>query len=159
VLTISRAVVEVNPKFHPTGERFWVKEYPKDKEYRRFKLSSQIVHKLKAHRDAGHLKPNNLLFAIRDQQNSRPSLQVVLNPDELELTEPNEGGRQYKHGTLSGYAAAKCRCERCRAAYASYRAQRRAEGKDNPRKLRIRHADDEGISPMTGSGDKSGILL
>ncbi|MGH3696685.1 MAG: tyrosine-type recombinase/integrase [Pseudonocardiaceae bacterium] len=144
VLTISRAVVEVNPKFHPTGERFWVKEYPKDKEYRRFKLGSQIVGKLKAHRDAGQLKPNDLLFAIRDKQNNKPPLRIVLDPDELGLTEPNEKGRQYKHGTLTAYAAAKCRCEHCRAACAVYRAQRRAQGKDNPRKPRVRHTDDEG---------------
>lgn len=31
VLTVSRGVVEVLPKFHPTGGRFWVKDYPKDK--------------------------------------------------------------------------------------------------------------------------------
>jgi hypothetical protein len=46
---MSRAVVELNPHFHPDGGRFLVKEYPKDKEYRRFKLSAQIVAKLGAH--------------------------------------------------------------------------------------------------------------
>ena len=35
MLTVSRAVVEVNAKFHPTGGRFLVKDYPKDGEYRR----------------------------------------------------------------------------------------------------------------------------
>src|SRR6266851_5683994 len=49
VLTISRTVVQVDPKFHPTGERFLVKEYPKDKEYRRLKLSPQLTAKLAAH--------------------------------------------------------------------------------------------------------------
>jgi integrase len=34
ILTISRTVVQVDPKFHPSGLRFLVKEYPKDKEYR-----------------------------------------------------------------------------------------------------------------------------
>ena len=43
VLTISRTVVQVDPKFHPDGERFLVKEYPKDKEYRRLKLSAQLT--------------------------------------------------------------------------------------------------------------------
>src|SRR5262249_42792010 len=51
----------------------------------------------------------------------------------LGMTEPNETGRSYRHGTLSAYSAAKCRCTHCRAAVAAYRAQRRAEGKDNPR--------------------------
>ena len=49
MLTVSRAVVQVNPRFHPDNGRFLVKPYPKDKEYRRFKLSAQITAKLKAH--------------------------------------------------------------------------------------------------------------
>jgi len=36
VLTVARVVVELNPKFHPHGKRFLVKDYPKDKEWRRF---------------------------------------------------------------------------------------------------------------------------
>ena len=44
--TVSRAVVQVDPKFHPEGSRFLVKPYPKDKEYRCFKLSGQITTKL-----------------------------------------------------------------------------------------------------------------
>jgi integrase len=144
VVTVSRAVVQVNPKFHPQGERFLVKEYPKDKEYRRFKLSAQIVDKLKAHRDAEKLESNDLLFAIRDQENAKPTFRVVPNAEKLGLTPPNEKGRQYKHGTLSGYGLGKCRCEDCRAACAIYRAQRRAEGKDNPRGPRLRATDEDG---------------
>ena len=49
MLTISRAVVQVDPRFHPGGGRFLVKPYPKDKKYRRFKLSAQITAKVKAH--------------------------------------------------------------------------------------------------------------
>jgi integrase len=40
MLTASRAVVEVNAKFHPDGGRFLVKNYPKDGEYRRIKLTN-----------------------------------------------------------------------------------------------------------------------
>jgi integrase len=141
MLTISRAVVEVSPKFHPEGGRFWVKEYPKDKEYRRFKLSAQIVAKLQAHVDALRLGSEDLLFAIRDQEHKSSPLRVVPNPDELGLTEPNEKGRRYKHGTMTAYGAGKCRCEYCRAACAIYRAKRRAEGKDSPRQRRIRDTD------------------
>ena len=46
------------------------------------------------------------------------------------MTEPDEKGRRYRHGTLTAYNAGKCRCEHCRGAYASYRARRRAQGKD-----------------------------
>ena len=48
------------------------------------------------------------------------------------MTEPNENGRRYRHGTLTAYNAARCRCEHCRGAYADYRAGRRAGGKDEP---------------------------
>jgi integrase len=141
VLTVSRAVVEVNPKFHPEGKRFIVKEYPKDQEYRQFKLGVQIIEKLKIH--AKGLGSNDLLFAIRDQQ-KKPTLRVAPDPDKLGLTPPNGKGRQYKHGTLSGYGAGGCRCDDCTAACTIYRAQRRALGKDNPRKPRLRQTDDDG---------------
>jgi integrase len=144
VLTVSRAVVEVNPKFHPQGERFYVKQYPKDREYRRFKLSTQITEKLTAHRDAKQLKPNDLLFAVRDQGRSTPMLKAVPNPDELGLTPATPEGRQYQHGTLSAYNAGQCRCQHCRTAYALYRAKRRDAGKDNPRPPRIRTTDTDG---------------
>lgn len=57
------------------------------------------------------------------------------------LTLTNGKGLQCKHGTLSGYNAAQCRCEHCRAAYTIYRAQRRAHGKDNPRTPRTLNTD------------------
>ncbi|HEX6234455.1 MAG TPA: tyrosine-type recombinase/integrase [Jiangellaceae bacterium] len=141
VLTVSRAVVEVNPKYHPTKGRFLVKDYPKDREYRRFKLSEQIVEKLRAHITAKDLGVDDLLFAMNeaDQPKARP--RVVPDPDSLGLTEPNTKGRSYKHGTLSGYTAGLCRCDYCRAAFAIYRARRRAQGKDDPRMPRVRETD------------------
>jgi integrase len=142
VLTVSRAVVEVNPKFHPEGKRFIVKNYPKDKDYRQFKLSEQIVEKLKTH--AEKLGPDDLLFAIRDQRDLKVTLRVIPDLDKLGLTPPNDKGRQYKHGTLSGYGAGRCRCDDCRAACTIYRAQRRTQGKDNPRTPRLRQTDDDG---------------
>src|SRR5690348_13455139 len=41
IVTISRTVVEVMPQFHPDGGRFLIKEYPKDREWRRFRLSKE----------------------------------------------------------------------------------------------------------------------
>jgi len=141
VLTVSRAVVEVNPKYHPTGGRFLVKDYPKDREYRRFKLSEQIVDKLRAHIQAKDLGADELLFAMREADQPKARLRVVPDLDSLGLTEPNAKGRSYKHGTLSGYTAGRCRCDYCRAAFAIYRAKRRAQGRDNPRTPRTRETD------------------
>ncbi|MFG1861049.1 tyrosine-type recombinase/integrase [Microbispora bryophytorum] len=142
ILTVSRAVVEVNPQFHPTGGRFLVKEYPKDKEFRRLKLTRQLVDKLSLHIEERELGPNDLLFMWRQESAPRTKLRVVPDPEQLGLTPPNAAGRQYQHGTLMGYNSGKCRCEHCRAAIALYRAQRRqTEGKNSPRGRRIRDTD------------------
>ena len=65
MLTVSRTVIQLNPKFHPDGLRFLVKPYPKDKEYRRFKLSQQITAKIEAHIEAERLSAGDLLFSLR----------------------------------------------------------------------------------------------
>ena len=129
LLTVSRAVVQVNPKFHPEGLRFLVKPYPKDKEYRRFKLSQRLVGKLVTHIKTHQLRDDDLLFTIQ-RQDSLPQLRAVPDLATLGLTEPNTPGRRYRHGTLSGYAAGRCRCEHCRAAYATYR--RPPRGRQGP---------------------------
>jgi integrase len=135
VLTVSRVVVELSPKFHPDGGRFIVKDYPKDQEHRRLKLSGQIVAKIKAFIEAHGIGDDDLLFAMH-QLPQQPTLRVLADPGTLGLTEPNDAGRRYRHGTLSAYSAGKCRCEHCRGAYARYRAQRRAAGRDQPRARR-----------------------
>lgn len=140
ILTISRAVVELPPDEHPSGGRFLVKDYPKDKEYRRFKLSAQITAKIVAHIEACGLGLDDLLFSYQapDRPAARHRAALTQSPG---MTDPDEKGRRYRHGTLTAYNAAKCRCEHCRGAYASYRAARRAVGKDSPRAPRVRETD------------------
>lgn len=140
-LTVSRAVVEVKPKFHPARGRFLVKDYPRDREYRRFKLSAPVAEKLQEHVRLRSLSPDDLLFAMRNDERPQIRQRAVPNPTSLGLTEPNEKGRQYQHGTLSGYTAGRCRCDYCRVAFASYRAKRRAQGRDNPHTPRVRETD------------------
>jgi integrase len=142
ILTVSRAVVELSQDDHPDGGRFLVKDYPKDKEYRRFKLSPQITDKIQAHVIANGLGDDDLLFTY--QPPAQPRTKRPRNDDASpppRMTEPNEKGRQYRHGTLTAYNAAKCRCEHCRGAYADYRATRRGKGKDDPRPPRARDTD------------------
>ena len=75
-------------------------------------------------------------------ENSQAAVvRLLADPDELGLTAPNAAGRQYRHGTLSGYSAGKCKCEHCRGAYARYRRQRRAGGQDQPRRPRTVSTD------------------
>jgi integrase len=145
VLTVSRTVVQVDPKFHPTGGRFLVKEYPKDKEYRRLKLSTQLTVKIAAHIKDANLGPGDLIFAMAPQDSPAARLRAVPDLAAPGFTKPNTAGRQYRHGTMSGYNAGQCRCTYCRDAAAIYRAQRRAAGKDSPR--RPRTVDTDGHIP------------
>jgi hypothetical protein len=66
MLTVSRTVVQVHPRFHPGDGRFLVKPYPKDKEYRRFKLSTRIAAKLQAHVVERGLGRDDLLMESDD---------------------------------------------------------------------------------------------
>lgn len=142
VLTVSRKVIEVNRKFQPDGQRFAVKQYPKDKEYRQLKLSAQLVKKIEAHVAVEGLGLGDLLFARRARRPSAPQLRVVQDPASLGLTDPNGKGRRYQHATLSAYTAGRCRCEHCRTAFAAYRAKRRAEANDGPRVPRVSESDE-----------------
>jgi hypothetical protein len=132
VLTVSRAVIAVSRKHCPTGRRFWVKNYPKDKEYRQLRLSDQIVRKLSAHLAAHDLGASDLLFARRGHRGPGTQPAVLPDPDTLGWTDPGHAGRRYRHGTTTAYGLGRCRCEHCRHAVASYRAQRRRNGNDRP---------------------------
>ena len=145
MLTISRTVVQVDPKFHPRGERFLIKEYPKGKEYRRLKLSTQLSAKIGAHVTGARLGPDDLIFAMPPQDTPATRLRAVPDLAALGFTKPNSAGCQYRHGTMSGYNAGKCRCTYCKDAAAIYRARRRAAGKDSPRKPRV--VDTDGHIP------------
>jgi integrase len=144
VVTVCRVAVEPVRKFHPEGGRFLVKEYPKDKEHRQVPLSAQLITKIQAHIAEHNLGEDDLLFFMPEQPH-KPALRVVPDPDALGWTQKNAAGRSYRHGSLSGYSAGKCRCDHCKAAYANYRAERRANGKDSPRGVRT--VDTDGHIP------------
>jgi integrase len=114
ILTISRAVVELTQDDHPDGGRFLVKDYPKDKEYRRFKLSQQTTAKIQAHVIAKGLSSDDLLFTYQPPSQPRTRRDDRGAAPLPGMTEPNEKGRQYRHGTLTAYNAARCRCKQWR---------------------------------------------
>jgi hypothetical protein len=101
----------------PTGGRFLVKEYPKDGEYQRFKLSVQITGKLQAHVTERGLGRDDMFFQAPplDEPWIR-KLRLVTDPDGLGRTEPNPQGHTYRHGTMTAYSFGRCRCGYCRGA-------------------------------------------
>jgi integrase len=146
-LTISRAVVELQPRFHPTGGRFLVKPYPKGGRHRRLRLRPVLTEKLLEHITRRGLGPDDLLFATREYYAQRAPARGPREPADHgddagpEFTAPNRDGRQYRHGTQAGYGPGGCRCPRCRQAIATYRARRRAQGLDRPPQVRRRVID------------------
>jgi site-specific recombinase XerD len=139
--TISRAVVQVRPEFHPEGKRFFVKDYPKEGGFRIVKVAPHLREMIDAHITAHRLGNDDLLFWYHplSQQERQPAAAPITAP--LGRTAPNERGRTYKHGTMSAYTTGRCRCEHCRRAMADYRRKRRAEGKDEPRQTRVWDTD------------------
>ncbi|WP_028647944.1 tyrosine-type recombinase/integrase [Nocardiopsis sp. CNT312] len=135
ILTVSRSVVELTARAHPTGGRFLVKDYPKDRTFRRLKLGRPLVTTVLAYAMANGIRDDDLLFPFPEQDDDAPIPEVPDGVD-LGLTAPNDEGKRYKHGTTTAYTNGRCRCEHCRATFARYRALRRAEGRDRPRRRR-----------------------
>src|SRR5664279_1726876 len=84
-----------------------------------------------------HLGRDALLFAMpaREPESDAAEADDTPPPDLTELgrTDPNRLGRTYPHGTVTAYNLGGCRYRHCRDACARYRAQRRADGKDDRR--------------------------
>ena len=140
IVTVTRTVIEVHPRFHPMGGRFLVKDYPKGRRSRRLKLEPALVHRLLDFARSTGLDRRDLLFGFDQLANYDPCDRPP-DCDHLGTTDPNAAGHSYGHGTLSGYAAGGCRCSHCRSVFARYRAQRRAAGLDAPRAPRLRETD------------------
>lgn len=138
IVTVSRAVVKLVAEFHPDGSHFYVKDYPKDGEWREVQLPAHLIAKLAAYVREHHLGSEELLFRHENPTEAkrlrRPA--VLPDPKTLGWTDRNAAGRRYRHGTLSAYSAGRCRCQHCRNAQADYRARRRSSGLDAPRNVR-----------------------
>lgn len=137
MLTVSRAVVQLNPKIHPEGKRFYVKAYPKDRKERTLKLPEHLVKKIEQYITDNGIGKDDLLFQFVPLPRKVGLMPEDLpDPETLGWTEPNANGRTYRHGTPSAYGKGKCRQQCCRDAVTAYRNQRRAEGKDRAAKGR-----------------------
>lgn len=129
-ITVARTVLELRSTFHPTGGHFLVKDYPKNHEHRTLRISQPLTARLRTHLTEHRLGPHDLLFS------RYPAIHgtVISPPRDTNTTARAEAitESRHRHGTLTAYSLGRCRCPHCRAAYAHYRAARRATGKDRP---------------------------
>jgi hypothetical protein len=86
MLTIERTAVELRPTFHPSGGRFQVKDYPKNRHFRRIKLSHALVIRLTAFAMARSLGSDDPLFTAPAVP-CRPSVRERPDPGNLGATE------------------------------------------------------------------------
>jgi hypothetical protein len=93
LLTVNRARGPRPSAFPPEGSRVLVKEYPKDGEYRRLKLSVQITAKLKAHVAEYGQGRDDLIFQAPAPDEPRiRKLRLVADPDSISRNEPKPEG-------------------------------------------------------------------
>ena len=86
------------------------------------------------------------------QDSAASRLRTVPDPAALGFTKPNAAGRQYRHGTMSGYNAGKCRCS-------TAKTPPRSTGHSAGQLAKTPRADrgpstPTATSPATGSGMK-----
>jgi integrase len=95
VLTVSRVVLELVPKFHPEGGgRFLIKQYPKDREHRRLKLNQHVLDAITAHITANKIARKDLRFPLGLLDQASAAADATSQELDLGLTEPNaESGR------------------------------------------------------------------
>ncbi|MGZ4618842.1 MAG: hypothetical protein ACXV3F_08990 [Frankiaceae bacterium] len=82
MLTVSRVAVELVPRFHPTGGRFLVKDYPKDRERRRMKLAFHVNAQIADHIAKQELAADDLLFTANAATRPTQTVKVRRIQDE-----------------------------------------------------------------------------
>jgi integrase len=78
ILTVSRAVVELNPTDHPTGGRFHIKPYPKGTRTRRFALEPDLITALGEHARSAGIGTEDLLFTYEAISGTAPATPPAL---------------------------------------------------------------------------------
>ena len=117
VLTVSRVVVEIDAEVPPRRRPVPGQALPE--RQRTPPAQTQPAHRRPAHRlTSRRTRSAATTCCSRSRlldQRRRRSRRARSEPVDLGLTEPNAAGRTYRHGTITAYNMAPCRCEHCRA--------------------------------------------
>lgn len=137
-IQFARAVSDVGDSNNPDGTgRFYVGDTTKggEKAARLCSIPQDLSDLMLTYFNENRLKPNDLVFPAKlvaphyGRPMTRP-VGIALTPevvDTLGVTEPNDKGKVYRHGTTTAYVNGGCRCPWCRQAMREYQAQRRAK--------------------------------
>lgn len=134
-----------------TGKgRFIVKPGTKTNEFRSVDLDPVTTQLILDHIDKHELVGDDLLFSMEMFRADLELIDAEVKhreiPTDLGRTEPNDLGRTYRHGTMTGYGMGKCRCEWCLYSVAEYRRRRRANGLDLKPRIKGRERRTANIS-------------
>ncbi|WP_170026512.1 tyrosine-type recombinase/integrase [Actinomadura oligospora] len=160
MLTVCRSTVEVSREFHPTGGRFYTRQYTKNGEHRRMKIGRPLAEKIRAHVQKHGMKKGDLVFPVRLFM---PDTAWVNKPrcSEEEIEQARKytfispfTGRRVAHGRLSTYTRHKCRCAACVQNYRDWRSAARVRAmarKGKVTRQRVRRDGNDHIAPSEWS--------
>jgi integrase len=141
-LTIARTVTELHTT-GPGGQRFTVKDYPKNAEYRQLHLSHQLAQQLTSHIREHQLTPEDLLFSY-----PHPTSQTPPPPPPARQTP--QPGTANNHATTADAAAPDAATPTPATATSGEHKAKTDRDEDDA------SAPPTATSPATGSANKSG---
>ena len=127
MVNITRSTVYLTARYHPSGKAGWLtKPHPKNGDWRRFTISSQMCEALQQHVEEHRLGPDDLLFPLWMFAYVRPeSVRAIQAQDGEEMLPPlvSTAGITYEHGTLGARYTMDCHCPKCKAFATAYQRQ------------------------------------
>jgi integrase len=142
MLNITRSTVYVTARYHPSGKAGWLtKPNPKNGDWRRFTISSQVCQAVQEHIEEYGLGSEDLLFPqwMFAYVRSGP---VPADDDENLPPLVSKTGIVHEHGTMGARYAMNCHFRKCNAYGREYQRQwRRQQSTQRARKGELSKAD------------------
>ena len=101
MLAVRRSTVEVTAKYHPTGDRFLMREYTKNGEHRRFKVDHAVSEMVPEHITLHGIGLGQVIFPVRLFASTEAAGRDRLTQEQIDalgFTDELPNGRRYKHG-------------------------------------------------------------
>ena len=127
MISITRSTVYLTARYNPSGKPGWfTKPHPKNGDWRRFTISSQMCKAVKEHIEEYNLGPDDLLFPLWMFAYVRPENASAAQAQDDEETLPplvSPTGIVYEHGTMCARYMLNCHCPKCKAFATQYQRE------------------------------------